>query len=175
MESRHDSKQPWTMWLTASSKNVTATRKKRPGPFSHEFTNQSHPRSSTFIWQINVSVSHMPLLSWVSIICSHIYILLYLSIGQVICLDEFCIFQLTNTSNRRHLQTQAVMEWRIIIRIIIMSTSVSPPMVCTLLRGHRSLKSTKYLGRPVLDSSGIAPSTVLFSSRPELLESKPQG
>lgn len=95
--------------------------------------------------KLNVSVSHMPLLSWVSIICSHIYILLYLSIGQVICLDEFCIFQLTNTSDRRHLQTQAVMEWWIIIRIIIMSTSVSGPMVCMLLRGHRSLKSTKSL------------------------------
>lgn len=55
--------------------------------------------------ELNVSVSHMPLLSWVSIICSHIYILLHLSIGQVICLDEFCMFQLTNMSNRRHLQT----------------------------------------------------------------------
>lgn len=81
------------MWLRASPRDVRATREKRSGSFLHGFIKQSHTRNIYRVgnWR---SISHMPLLSWASITCS----LLHLPIVQVFCLDEFRIFQLTNTS-----------------------------------------------------------------------------
>lgn len=110
VESRHSSKQSWTMWLRTSCRNVRAIGEKRPGSFLHMIIKQSHTSSRTCILQTVQCLSHTQLYYLWSLLHVPYYMLLHLPIVQVICLDGFFIFQLANTSNRRDLQTLPVME-----------------------------------------------------------------
>lgn len=61
VESRHSSKQSWTMWLRTSCRNVRAIGEKRPGSFLHMIIKQSHTSSRTCILQTVQCLSHTQL------------------------------------------------------------------------------------------------------------------